>query len=152
MSTIFSFQQGSESSRVRYNTDSSPLLGRFRAVPRRDSITPRRSSGQLGLLSAGFRGSVHVGYGALLAAELADEEQQEQSGSDEDDYDGYDGAFGSALRLGRRFVRRMEDTWITPRAIVVKRLVDVWWTRWTVLVILPALLVSLRDVVRDSHC
>ncbi|KAK4181045.1 hypothetical protein QBC36DRAFT_318890 [Triangularia setosa] len=35
-------------------------------------------------------------------------------------------------------MRRMRDTWVDPKAVVVRRLVDVWWSRWAVLVVLPA--------------
>ncbi|KAH8899253.1 hypothetical protein GQ53DRAFT_634446 [Thozetella sp. PMI_491] len=142
MPSFFSFQQGSESSQhVRYHTESSPLLGRFRAVPRPDQQSPRRmrSSGHLGLLSAGGRGSVHVGYGALVAAEL---EAEEADASDEDAADEafYEDEGRLALlawRL-RRLGQRIEDTWVTPRATSVKRVVDAWWSRWTVLVVFPA--------------
>lgn len=157
MPTFFSFQQGSEASHLRSNTDSSPLLGRFRAVPRPEPPGPRRSGTQsqtrLGLLSSGWRGSVHVGYGTLLATELEeDEDEQEEDnriggrgdgglGPETDVY--YDKA-GLVLLLWRcrRWARRMEDTWVTPRASAVKRVVDLWWSRWTVLVVLPASLVS----------
>lgn len=44
---------------------------------------------------------------------------------------------------GRRLWRKTEDTWVTPKAAAVKRVVDLWWSRWAVLVVLPAALVSL---------
>ena len=70
MPSFFQFTQGTES-RFRPN-DTSPLLGRFRAVPPRSDLGPRRHS-SLGLLAETLgngRGSVHVGYGAVIAAEL----------------------------------------------------------------------------------
>lgn len=159
MPSFFSFQQGSESSHLRYTADASPLLGRFRAVPRPEHTSPRRSGlgagnrdsqSRIGLLSAGWRGSVHVGYGAVLARELDedDEDEYDDDDIDEDDEDGEGHIYyekGGLARLAwwcRRWARRMEDTWVTPRASAVKRTVDLWWSRWAVLVVLPASLVS----------
>jgi uncharacterized membrane protein YhaH (DUF805 family) len=33
------------------------------------------------------------------------------------------------------------DVWVDPKAGAVRRVVDVWWSRWFALVVLPALLV-----------
>jgi hypothetical protein len=94
MPPFFSFDQGTET-HPRYNpaNDASPLLGRFRAVPRWGGFgggggpAPTTNRGQLGLLSraggrGGWGGSVHVGYGAvLLATELdGDEDDDEEDG------------------------------------------------------------------------
>ncbi|KAK0631724.1 hypothetical protein B0T14DRAFT_532351 [Immersiella caudata] len=154
MPSFFSFQQGSETvQNVRYGTEASPLLGRFRAVPRPSDLdrSPRRarSSSQLGLLNAGWRGSVHVGYGALVAAELeaAAAEEEADDGDDEEE----EGAEGMGLLTGgpgagrlvrglRRLVRKVDDTWVNPKAGAVRRTVDRWWSRWGVLVLLPAAL------------
>lgn len=140
MPAFFSFTQGTETNPRFSTTDASPLLGRFRAVPQ-----PRRRNS---LLAAGWRGSVHVGYGALLARELED-----SAADDDDDDDGDDG--GSDVsdaaaegrvryrlsRLGRRTGRRVRDLWLSPKTGTVKRAVDRWWSRWSLLVVLPALLV-----------
>ncbi|KAL2259709.1 hypothetical protein VTK26DRAFT_6511 [Humicola hyalothermophila] len=40
----------------------------------------------------------------------------------------------------RRGLRRLSDTWVDPKARVVRKVVDVWWSRWAALVVLPALL------------
>lgn len=145
MPTFFSFQQGSENAQnIRYHAEASPLLGRFRAVPRPSDRVPRhtRSSGQLGLLSAGYRGSVHVGYGALVVAGL-------EAAGDSDDADFHSADEEELLEAGgyplwsyrvRRFVQRMNDLWVNPKATAVSRLVDLWWSRWGVLVVLPAAL------------
>lgn len=158
MPTIFSFEQGNE--RSRYPTDSSPLLGRFRAVPRNDTrggggVSNRR--GSLGLLTrASWRNSVHVGYGAtaLLAAGLDDDESDESDETDDDDDDdggaaggeGYDGA-GAGTRRRKRIAawcrrrwKRMNDLWINPKQGAVRRVASVWYSRWFVLVVLPAAL------------
>jgi len=159
MPTIFSFQQGSESSHLRYTADASPLLGRFRAVPRPEHASQRRSGPSIssdgrarrGLLSAGWRGSVHVGYGTLLSTELGDEDEDDYDDDEDDgDDDDEDGShvYYEKSRLARlvwwarRLARKTEDTWVTPRASAVKRVVDQWWSRWAVLVVLPASLVS----------
>lgn len=136
MSSFFQFTQGTES-RVRPN-DSSPLLGRFRAVPPRPGLTQRRSS-QLGLLSdrisglSDGRGSVHVGYGALVAAQL--------SGGDDDDAidDDYDDDVSMWEKVWHGWVM---DLWVDPKQLAVKRTVDRWWSRYGLLVFLPAALVS----------
>jgi hypothetical protein len=104
----------------------------------------------LGLLSEaepGYRGSVHVGYGALIAAEVAAEEEAQEGGdgddTDEEDGDGdADGTargWRSGTRRIERGLRRLRDTWVDPKASVVRRVVDVWWSRWGTLVVLPAL-------------
>lgn len=156
MPTIFSFEQGNE--RSRYPTDSSPLLGRFRAVPRAPGGggTASNRRGSLGLLSrASWRGSVHVGYGstALLAAGLGDDESDESDDDDDDESndsdaaggEGYDGAGGRRRRKRlaawcRRKWKRMDDLWINPKQGAVRRVASVWYSRWFVLVVLPAAL------------
>lgn len=158
MPSFFSFQQGSENvQNIRYGTETSPLLGRFRAVPRpsdldRSSSRRPRSTSQLGLLSAGWRSSVHVGYGALIAAEL--EAAEDEEGDDGDDEDEGEGESESDVfspgrtrpsrfaRRIRRVAKRINDTWVNPKAGAVRRTVDLWWSRWGVLVVLPAALVS----------
>ncbi|KAK3329505.1 hypothetical protein B0H66DRAFT_526891 [Apodospora peruviana] len=148
MPSFFSFQQGSENAQnIRYNAESSPLLGRFRAVPRPSDRSPRqtRSASQLGLLSAGYRGSVHVGYGALVAAGLeAAAADSDDAGANSDDGDELllleEGCVTLLLWRLRRVLRRMGDTWVNPKAGTVSKVVDLWWSRWGVLVVLPAAL------------
>ncbi|EGR47449.1 uncharacterized protein TRIREDRAFT_79361 [Trichoderma reesei QM6a] len=134
MPTFFQFTQGSES-RVR-PTDSSPLLGRYRAVPPR----PRRPSSPLGLLSAHHengRDSIHVGYGALIVAEI-------EAGL----LDGRDGSGAGDITEDGEPRSRWERLWqsyfinlfVNPRPSAVKRVVDRWWTRYGLLVLLPAAL------------
>ncbi|KAL2023608.1 hypothetical protein VTK56DRAFT_1765 [Thermocarpiscus australiensis] len=165
--TFFSFQQGSERAQTgRYlAAEASPLLGRFRAVPRPavpgGSGSRRAGSasalsapvpgggwgGQLGLLSSAeppWRGSVHVGYGALVAAAAGAEEGDGEGWEEDEEEEGEEGGWCCAGRtMGRRVRRvlmRLRDTWVDPKASVVRRVVDVWWSRWGVLVVLPALL------------
>ena len=145
MPPFFSFDQGNESApRHSYANDASPPLGRFRAVPRTDqnSNYARRiggGGGGVGGQLAGlipWRGSVHIGYGALLAQQLEDAD-------DEDDSDGeeLDGDESWLVRWTHRIWRRMEDLWVTPKQAAVRKVADVWWSRWFVLVVLPAALV-----------
>ncbi|KAI0007767.1 hypothetical protein F4779DRAFT_489886 [Xylariaceae sp. FL0662B] len=153
MPEIFPFIPGTETSRAARQqaaNDTSPLLGRFRAVPRSFSTAPR--------------GSVHVGYGALLAAELddgtpddlfSDSDSDLEPDSDDDRGDNDGGRLLSWVsgtrrtahrwrRRGRRFARRtrrgLVDLWVIPRQTAVKRVVESWWSRWGVLVFLPAAL------------
>lgn len=136
MPSFFLFTQGTEF-RVRPN-DSSPLLGRYRAVPPREQHQHhtgyrRGQRSPVGLLSSNGRGSVHVGYGALVVEGLAGEED------DDDDDDGNDdGSLGRWERIWQRWVI---DLWVRPRQLAVKRIAERWWTRYGLLVFLPALLV-----------
>ncbi|KAL2145298.1 hypothetical protein VTI28DRAFT_7515 [Corynascus sepedonium] len=97
----------------------------------------------MGLLSAepGWRGSVHVGYGALIAAAVEGQEEEEASVRDEEEDAGAE-EVGCCYGTGwvRRSLKNFGDTWVDPKASVVKRVVDVWWSRWLTLVVLPALL------------
>lgn len=134
MPSFFQFTQGTES-RVR-PTESSPLLGRFRAVPPRPGLGRRRSS-PLDLIAGRLaeRGSVHVGYGAaaLAAAGL--------TGDDDDDSESDEGLEDGMSKWGRVWQRWVIDLWVDPRQAAVKRVVSKWWTRYGVLVFLPAALV-----------
>lgn len=136
MPSFFQFTQGTES-RVRPN-DSAPLLGRFRAVPPRPGSSRRRSS-QLGLLSDRFsastgdgRGSVHVGYGALVASQLSNDDGDDAIDDQDDDQDAWVGQ-----RIWQRWIM---DLWVHPKQTAVKRMVDRWWSRYGLLVFLPAVL------------
>ena len=149
MPSFFSFEQGTESApRHSYANDASPLLGRFRAVPRTDqnsSYARRIGGGGVGGQLAGmvpWRGSVHIGYGALLAQQLEDAEEEDDEGSE-----GFDDEDRSLLmHWAHRIWLRMDDLWVSPKQAAVRRVANVWWSRWFVLVVLPAALVrhSLR--------
>ena len=121
----------------------------------------RRRESDDQLLTAGWRGSVHVGYGALMAAAAERDEDYDDSGSeDEDDSEGdgmLDSGFLGAGTMNRRTLtrsgivkkfnrarRRLYYTWVDPKATVIRKVVEHWWSRWFVLVALPAILVSLR--------
>jgi hypothetical protein len=123
MPSFFTFQQGADSRGPSY--DSSPLLGRFRAVPR-----SQRNSSLLTLFPTG-RG-LGIGYGSLFA-------NTDREGQDSDDEEAVeDEGLGLLGRLGGT----MRDLWIEPKPAVVARTVRRWWVRWFVLAVLPALLVS----------
>ncbi|KAI1137138.1 hypothetical protein F5Y05DRAFT_79528 [Hypoxylon sp. FL0543] len=161
MPEFFPFIPGTETGRAarQHASDASPLLGRFRAVPPPPAARQQPQQSQLGLLSvSGGRGSVHVGYGALLVAGAGSEEEERDSDDDDDDDDGNDTSNDNSngnkrscgyvarrtLRAWRRFVRlsrrNVRDLWIAPRQTAVKRVVERWWSRWAVLVFLPAAL------------
>lgn len=148
MPSFFSFQQGDEES-ARYNPDAaSPLLGRFRFLPGDQQQPPTRQGGRRhghrapggSLLSTAnaARNSVHVGYGALLAAQLEAEAEGGVDGREHHDDD--DGTRGFLSRTVRTAWRSLDELWITPRPGPVRRVVDKWWSRWALLVVLPALL------------
>lgn len=136
MPTFFSFEQGSES-RARFSaTDASPLLGRFRAVPSNPQARTSNRRGSLGLLTRGsWRNSVHIGhgYGALISAGLEDE-----AGSSSEDELLEDETAPRLVRWCRKKWRRVDHLWITPRQTAVRKVTAVWWSRWLVLVVLPA--------------
>ncbi|KAK1254912.1 hypothetical protein MKX08_008907 [Trichoderma sp. CBMAI-0020] len=137
MPTFFQFTQGTES-RVR-PTDSSPLLGRYRAVPPRPGIGQRRPSSPLGLLSSHYeagRDSIHVGYGALVVAEI----EAARLGSLGNAGIGDDEALAGLSRWERLWQGYFIDLFVDPRPSAVKRVVDRWWSRYGLLVFLPAAL------------
>lgn len=76
---------------------------------------------------------MHVGYGALVAAQL--------SGGDDDDAidDDYDDDVSMWEKVWHGWVM---DLWVDPKQLAVKRTVDRWWSRYGLLVFLPAALVS----------
>ncbi|VUC21256.1 unnamed protein product [Clonostachys rosea] len=130
MPTYFKFTQGTES-RVRPN-DSSPLLGRFRAVPPRDQQIAASQVNRLDV--AGGRGSVHVGYGALVIAGLeGHQDDDEDDDASNEDLDGIP-------RLERLWQRWVVDLWVHPRQAAVKKIAEKWYTRYGLLVFLPAIL------------
>lgn len=155
MPSFFQFTQGTES-RTRPASDASPLLGRFRAVPP-PPLNRRPSTGALGLLSSALgngRGSVHGGYGALLAAEFGNDDAARTAfgdHSDDDDHDNVNGGRRSRGRTWQRLWRKTVDLWIEPRQAAVKRVVDAFWSRYLVLVILPAALVCLFDSTLNNQ-
>lgn len=128
MPSFFPFTQGTES-HVQHN-DTSPLLGRFRAVPPRDQPSGRRQSGLL----SNRRGSVHVGYGALVVGEILDADDEDDDSDDDSD----DGTLSRWERIWQRWV---VDLWVRPKQLAVKRIAEKWWTRYGLLVFLPAALV-----------
>jgi hypothetical protein len=130
MPSFFQFQQGTES-RARLNTDNSPLLGRFRAVP--DTSGGRRRSrgysgnGIFGTFSAARIGEAVFGVGSEDGSEVEGEEDE------------------SNLRLSRwarRWGRKARYLWLEPKQAAVRRTVDKWWSRWFVLAVVPAAFVS----------
>ncbi|KAF4125040.1 hypothetical protein GMORB2_3879 [Geosmithia morbida] len=145
MPTYFQFTQGTES-RVRPNSDASPLLGRYRAVPtaQQGSLRVGRRSSRWGLFSGGGGGGGGgpysslraAGYGAVLdAGGFGDDDDDDDDGGDVDDLDDLDGSVRA--RLWRRWVL---DLWVRPRNVAVKRVVDHWYSRYGLLVFMPALL------------
>lgn len=128
MPSFFAFQQGTESHGS--NNDSSPLLGRFRAVPDASRRLHRNSLSLLGRFAAGnsFGREIERGYGAVFGG----------LGGDGDD----DVVEGEDMGALRRWGRVQKDLWLEPKQAAVAKLVGRWWTRWLVLVVLPAALVS----------
>lgn len=122
MPSFFTFQQGAEPRGP--NHDSSPLLGRFRAVPR----SHRNSTSILSFSPTGR--SLGIGYGSLFANRSGDDSDGDE---DEDDED---------LSIRRRLRVWLRDLWLEPKQAAVARAVQRWWARWFLLAVLPALLVS----------
>lgn len=80
-----------------------------------------------------------MGYGALLAAGLGglhDDEDEDDDVSSEDLDD-------SASRWERIWQRWVVDLWVHPKHSAVKRIASKWWSRYGLLVFLPAILVCL---------
>jgi len=107
------------------------LLGRFRAVPdanRQGSRSHRNS----------FLGSLNVGSFARYGTSF-----RSSNGNDSDNADLLDTEDMGALR---RWGRTQRDLWLEPKQAAVGKLVDNWWTRWAVLALLPAVLVSTLSI------
>lgn len=125
MPSFFTFQQGSESRAcASTHTDSSPLLGRFRAVPDTNRSAQRNSI--LGLDSLGVFGNVW-------------DDGDDGGDEGEDEAEG-----GKAARWWRRRRRALRDTWLEPKSAAVGRVLERWLTRWMVLAVFPALMVCLN--------
>ncbi|GJC85067.1 uncharacterized protein ColLi_07905 [Colletotrichum liriopes] len=121
MPSFFQFTQGNESG-TRLTSDASLCL-------QSDVSGRRRRSSTLGLFAANNRGSVHVGYGALLSASGLEGYDNDGTRSDWED-----------LSAWERTWRKISDVWVEPKQSAVKGVVDVWWSRYGVLVLMPAAL------------
>jgi hypothetical protein len=75
---------------------------------------------------------------------------------DSDDEDGEaDGLLGPSAGSGRgddiargwkkNWKRSVVDLWIRPQQGAVRRCLDRWWSRWGVLIVLPAAVVSTKS-------
>jgi hypothetical protein len=130
MPSFFTFQQGTESgTRI---SDASPLLGRFRAVP--GERGRRHSASKPG------HGGLFGSYGATFARAMLGDES---GGEDDDAPGGMAGDEDEHLGALGRVRRWVMDVWVKPQQGTVRRLVEPWWSRWAVLVVLPAAIVSL---------
>lgn len=135
MPSFFDFQQGTESRTGA--SDSSPLLGRFRAVPDAQRQARRvRSHGLLGSFTGG-RGLANR-YSLVFGS--ADDNDSDEGESDGEDV--------GALR---RWGRLQKDLWLEPKQAAVTQIVDKWWSRWIVLAILPAALVCHKAYLNFWH-
>lgn len=123
MPSFFTFHQGSESG-TRLGADAAPLLGRFRAVPDRN-VPSKQSVGDL------FSTFGSVGYGSLWRTRSGGSTTDAEGDRDWD----AGGEGNSGIRAWGREVR---DVWIQPQKNAVGRLLDRWWLRWLVMVLLPA--------------
>ncbi|TAQ87382.1 hypothetical protein B7494_g4295 [Chlorociboria aeruginascens] len=110
MPSFFNFQQGLESRGP--NNDTSPLLGRFRAVP---DVQRNRNRSSL------FNSLTPRGYIQSFG-----------------DFEGSETDADDAQGLLRRWGSKFRDLWLEPKQYAVARTVDSWWSRWSVLVVLPA--------------
>jgi hypothetical protein len=127
MPSFFTFHQGDESG-TRLGADAAPLLGRFRAVPDRNL----RSKHSVGDLFSSFTGS--VGYGSIWRTRSGGSTADAEG---EGDWD-IDGEGNSGIKAWGRAIR---DVWIQPQKNAVGRVLDRWWLRWVVMVLLPASIV-----------
>ncbi|KAF4636467.1 hypothetical protein G7Y89_g1609 [Cudoniella acicularis] len=123
MPSFFTFQQGNDPRGA--TNDSSPLLGRFRAVPDSQRNANGRRSHRNSLLPNFTTG---IGFGAAYGSVFGNGDGDDSEG-DSDDED---------LSAIRRFARTSRDLWLEPKQLAVGRVVDKWWSRWAALVFLPA--------------
>lgn len=128
MPSFFTFQQGNDPRGA--TNDSSPLLGRFRAVPDAQRHS-RRSRGNSLLPSLGGG----LGFGTAYHSVFGHGGEDDSDEGDSDD---------EGEGVIRRLARTSKDLWLEPKQAAVGRVVDKWWTRWAVLAVMPAALVSLE--------
>lgn len=131
MPSFFAFHQGNESG-ARFNNDAAPLLGRFRAVPDQNTLRNKQSVGDLFSSFTGGsveRGSFGGGYGSIWRT---------RSGGNTTDADGEWDGWGPEEGRLRRWWRIIEDIWIKPQKDAVGLVLDRWWARWLIMVVLPA--------------
>lgn len=131
MPSFFAFQQGSDPHGA--TNDSSPLLGRFRAVPDTQRLGGRDHTNSL---LPRFRRS----YGSLFGSANRDVNESDGESSDEED-----GVINQWARTSR-------DLWLEPKQIAVAKVVDKWWSRWAALIVMPALLVSYAIYQFFTNC
>lgn len=142
MPTIFAFEQGSDT-RSRPPPDSESLrYGRFRAYSPASAAAVGKASSGGG--DGGSRGGVaglfsvfapqRHSYGSINIA-TGHELNEDDSDGDDDDEDNGNGGDDD----DRRFW--LDRMLISPRPRTVRRIVRLWYTRWGVLVLLPAVVV-----------
>lgn len=131
MPSFFDFQQGNES-RSSPAQEATPLLGRFRAVP---GQRRGRAESVGRLLSNGY-GSIF--FGGILGHRLSAGEE-----GDEADLDGDEEPPPAGWASAKRMVTIL---WIQPQQGAVRRCCERWWSRWSVLVVLPAAAVSYASI------
>ena len=144
MPSFFDFNEGTETG-ARLGQDSTPLLGRFRAVPDRNNSLRQKQS--VGDLFSNFAGG-SLGYGGLwrTRSNTTEPEQDDWTTDAELDLSG----------LGK-VMRSIKEVWIKPERRAVGWVLDRWWLRWLVMVGLPALIVSLAATyngirTKIEHC
>jgi hypothetical protein len=125
MPSFFAFQQGTET-RSSLN-DSSPLLGRFRAVP--NAQRQGRRNHRNSLIGTFSESTLGRGYTSLFGH------------GDSDDSDEGDRVDREDMGAFERWSRVQRDLWLEPKQATVAKMVGRFWSRWIVLVILPAALV-----------
>lgn len=119
-SSFFTFQQGSDSRSIPPPDAHSLRYGRFRAF----SPASKNSNSNLFSVFSGEFGesSYQAGYGSINITTGA--EGDETAGDDEPD--------------DRWWLDRLL---ISPRRKMVKSMVGLWWRRWAILILLPAVIV-----------
>lgn len=101
------------------------------------TATQRSRGGGRGYSGTLF-GSYGYGYGGVFGGE---DDSPSESEDDDDDEDGSDVDRHRAVLL-RRCARKLRDLWLEPKQAAVARAIRRWWSRWVVLAVLPAALVS----------
>lgn len=144
MPSFFTFQQGSEAvARPAHAQETSPLLGRFRAVPQAGRSFGRRKSvlglGASGALGHGTTSARRDSQHEMALAEDEDDEDEDE-GEDNGDSDAPKRKSWSATL--RNWSRRLRRLWLQPKQRAVGACVDTWWSRGLVLWVLPATLVG----------
>ncbi|KAI1004236.1 hypothetical protein K3495_g3975 [Podosphaera aphanis] len=124
MASFFDFERGLESNGAV--DERTPLLGRFRAVPTSQSLERRNYKDKLPT-SITDADTLIRGYDHIFPIEspVSSEERLSET---------------QPIGILKRWTQLQSNLWLEPKPTAVRALIEKWWSRWLVLIYLPAAL------------